>query len=143
MEFQRRVGKVRALVLFGLGIRSYFKFIGHDRIQSVRDVAPGCHRMLRGVLCAWNRPAVVSRRCEGTPGVHCPLPHSHKKKTIHPPPVQSHTWRPCEKRRKIKEKGDTLGKVERVLRENPCHCLYRREEVLESVNSFRGNKHGC
>lgn len=67
-----------------------------------------------------------------------------KKKKLFTRHPCNHTHGDHEKRRKIKrKKGDTPDKVARVLRENPCHCLYRREEVLESVNSFRGNKHGC
>lgn len=95
-------------------MRSYFKFIGHDRTQNVRDVAPGMSQDIKGeFLCARVRRGIDQRSFpEGARdalGVHCPLPRSHKK-TIHPPPVQSHGGHMKKKKKRENErKKDTVG----------------------------------
>lgn len=106
------------------------------------------------VRCGIDRGTVYDK---GTLGVHCPrFPPLSLSRPSHKnqPPMRSHA-RPCttnslrkkEKRGNECSRGSGGGEREArrtargILRENPCHCLHRREEVFESVNSFRGNKH--
>lgn len=109
MEFQRKVGKARALGLVALRSRDTVVF----QIHSARSYTKCPRRRSRvsqdvrgSSMCegeAWNRPGLDSRRCDGTLGVHCPLSRTLTKKpfTLHP---CNHTRKPYERNRKIKRK---------------------------------------
>lgn len=139
---------------FGLRARSYFKFMRRAVVHKVSKTSPRVLQDIKGKFRGegemWNRPATILEGAghPGSPPLSSLFPSSSvslalpQKNHPPPPPMRSHTWWRLYGRKEKKEMENTRGPTTGILRENPCHCLRRREEVLENVNSFRGNKHG-